>query len=201
MKKTLVALLCAVSSLSAETAQSIDSGDVSLPIAPDMTMQKQMSWYDIDAGVRTYLILLLANSIELGQEADSSPEAQFDIMQKIMDITPLDSLSGEYLAFVKEANIINTKIVNALRAEKPTNVKDIVKISARFDGELEALYAKYPLAAEYFRKDAQMGISLMILQEAEIVRVSQQAAMAGKSPQEINKTVIEHLRRVAADQQ
>ncbi len=204
MKKTLVALLCIAGSLMAQTPAPTKT----LPAnVPGITMQSSLSWYDIDAGVRTYLILLMANSMELSAElqGDSStpptPEQQFDLMQKVVDATPLDSLSGEYLEFIKEANQVNTKIIETLKKEKPTDIKGVVEISARFDGELNKLYAKYPQAARYFRKDAQMSITLMLMRETEIQRVTQQAHMAGKTPEEINKTVVEHLRRVAADQQ
>lgn len=204
MKKTLVALLCMAGTLMAQTpAQSQTLPDN----VPGITMQSSLSWYDIDAGVRTYLILLMANTMELSAEIQGdgtelpTPEQQFDLMQKVVDATPLDSLSGEYLEFIKEANKINTKIIDTLKAEKPTDVKGVVAVSARFDGELNKLYAKYPQAARYFSKDAQMSITLMLMRETEIQRVSQQAFMAGKTPAEINKTVIEHLRRVAADQQ
>ena len=200
MKKTLVALLCMAGTLMAQTpapSQTLPDN------VPGITMQSSLSWYDIDAGVRTYLILLMANTMELSAEiqGDGTPEQQFDLMQKVVDATPLDSLSGEYLEFIKEANKINTKIIDTLKAEKPTDVKGVVAVSARFDGELNKLYAKYPQAARYFSKDAQMAISLMMMRETEIQRVFQQALMAGKTPAEINKTVIEHLRRVAADQQ
>ena len=204
MKKTLIALLCMAGTLMAQTPAPSQTlpGNV-----PGITMQSSLSWYDIDAGVRTYLILLMANTMELSAEIQGdgtelpTPEQQFDLMQKVVDATPLDSLSGEYLEFIKEANKINTKIIDTLKAEKPTDVKGVVAVSARFDGELNKLYAKYPQAARYFSKDAQMSITLMLMRETEIQRVSQQAFMAGKTPAEINKTVIEHLRRVAADQQ
>ena len=204
MKKTLVTLLCMTGTLMAQSPAPTQS----LPDnVPGITMQSSLSWYDIDAGVRTYLILLMANTMELSAEIQGdgtelpTPEQQFDLMQKVVDATPLDSLSGEYLEFIKEANKINTKIIDTLKAEKPTDVKGVVAVSARFDGELNKLYAKYPQAARYFSKDAQMSITLMLMRETEIQRVSQQAFMAGKTPAEINKTVIEHLRRVAADQQ
>lgn len=204
MKKTLVTLLCMTGTLMAQSPAPTKS----LPDnVPGITMQSSLSWYDIDAGVRTYLILLMANTMELSAEIQGdgsvppTPEQQFDLMQKVVDATPLDSLSGEYLEFIKEANKINTKIIDTLKTEKPTDVKGVVAVSARFDGELNKLYAKYPQAARYFSKDAQMAITLMLMRETEIQRVSQQAFMAGKTPAEINKTVIEHLRRVAADQQ
>ncbi|MBR2125594.1 MAG: hypothetical protein IJ943_02535 [Akkermansia sp.] len=204
MKKTLVTLLCMAGTLMAQSPAPTKS----LPDnVPGITMQSSLSWYDIDAGVRTYLILLMANTMELSAEIQGdgsvppTPEQQFDLMQKVVDATPLDSLSGEYLEFIKEANKINTKIIDTLKTEKPTDVKGVVAVSARFDGELNKLYAKYPQAARYFSKDAQMAITLMLMRETEIQRVSQQAFMAGKTPAEINKTVIEHLRRVAADQQ
>lgn len=204
MKKTLVALLCVTGSLPAQTPvpeQELPSN------VPGITMQSSLSWYDIDAGVRTYLILLMANTMELSAEmlgdgtTPPTPEQQFDLLQKVVDTTPLDSLSGEYLEFVKESGVINAKIVEVLKKEKPTDVKGVIEVSSRFDGELNKLYDKYPQAARYFRKEAQMAITLMLMRETEIQRVSQQAYMAGKTPQEINRTVIEHLRRIAADQQ
>ena len=175
MKKTLVTLLCMTGTLMAQSPAPTKS----LPDnVPGITMQSSLSWYDIDAGVRTYLILLMANTMELSAEIQGdgsvppTPEQQFDLMQKVVDATPLDSLSGEYLEFIKEANKINTKIIDTLKTEKPTDVKGVVAVSARFDGELNKLYAKYPQAARYFSKDAQMAITLMLMRETEIQRVS-----------------------------
>lgn len=203
MKKALFALLFATGTLLAQTPPP----NRPLPVNESgATMQTPLSWYDIDAGVRTYLILVMANTMELTAEmtgngaATPTPEQQFELMQKVVDSTPLDSLSGEYLEFVKETNLINTKIINTLKAEKPRGVAGMQEVTARYDGEIERLLAKYPKAAKYFRKEAQMAITLMLMRETEIQRVTQQAFMAGKTPSEVYKTVAEHLHRVAADQ-
>ncbi|MBQ2380323.1 MAG: hypothetical protein II295_08055 [Akkermansia sp.] len=209
MKKTYTTLACVLSMLTAHAADTTEK-TVEMPAdVPGFTMQSQLTWYEIDPGVRTYLILLMANTMEqtaiLENAAQSgqavvTPEQQFDMMQKVIDLTPMDSLKGEYLEFVKESSEINKRIVEALKKEKPTNIAGVITVSSRFDAELEALYAKYPKAAVYFRKDAQMAISLMMMSETDMQRVMMQANMAGKSRDEIMKTVIDHLRRVAADQ-
>ncbi len=209
MKKAYTALACAFSLLTAHAADT-EAKTVEIPDnVPGFTMQSQLTWYEIDPGVRTYLILLMANTMEQSAilenaaqsgQAEVTPEQQFDLMQKVIELTPIDSLKGEYLEFVKESSEINKRIVAVLKEEKPTNVAGVIAVSSRFDAELESLYAKYPKAAVYFRKDAQMAISLMMMGETDIQRVMMQANMAGKSRDEIMKTVIDHLRRVAADQ-
>lgn len=205
MKRSILALVCAAFAFSAE-AQQTAAPTTQLPDnVPGFTMKNQLSWFEIDPGVRTYLILLTANTLELSAElpgggAAPTPEQQFDLMQKVVDATPLDSLTGEYRQYVEEANIINRKIISVLKVEKPTNVAGVMAVRNRYAGEIEALNKKYPQAAKYFSEQAQMAISLMIMRETEIQRVTIQAAMAGKNQKETMKTVVEHLRRVAADQ-
>lgn len=191
------------------TTQAAPAGTcqpMQLPMPGMAAQQTALTWNSIDPGVRTYLLLLTANTMELTANisedpASITPEQQFNLMLDVMNLTPLDSLTGEYLEFVKEANVINRDIVVTLKAEKPTDFRGISAITARFDAELEKLYAKYPTAARYFRKEAQVAISLLMMQEADLMRVAQQAQMAGKSAKEIQKTIVEHLRRLAAEQQ
>ena len=207
IKKATTVLACALSMLTAHATDTAEK-TVEMPDnVPGFTMQSQLTWYDIDPGVRTYCILMMANSLEIQNELDEAAatsevtlEQQFDTMQKVIDMTPTDSLKGEYLEFVKASSEINRRIVAELKEKKPTNITGIMAITANYDGELEALYAKYPQAAKYFSKDAQMAISLMMMSETDMQRVMIQASMAGKSRSEIMKTVVEHLRRVAADQ-
>lgn len=197
-------MIVGLSSLLSATAT--ESATAQLPDnVPGLTQVVDLTWYEIDPGVRSYLILMSAVTMELSAELPgcgitATPEQQFDMMQKVMDNTPTDSLTGEYLLFVQEANVINTKIVNDLKAEKPTNIQGVTAISARYQNELNALYDKYPQAARYFKPDAQMAISFMLMQETDIQRVQIQAVMAGKNQKEVMQTVAAHLRRVAADQ-
>ncbi len=197
-------MIMGLSSLLSATAT--ESATAQLPDnVPGLTQVVELTWYEIDPGVRSYLILMSAVTMELSAELPgcgitATPEQQFDMMQKVMDNTPKDSLTGEYLLFVQEANVINTKIVNDLKAEKPTNIQGVTAISARYQNELNALYDKYPQAARYFKPDAQMAISFMLMRETEIQRVQIQAVMAGKNQKEVMQTVAAHLRRVAADQ-
>ena len=206
MKKSILALACAAFTFCAQ-AQQESAPTAELPDnVPGATMQNTITWYEIDPGVRTYLILLAANTQELGAELPDggvapTPEQQFDLMQKVVEKTPLDSLTGEYRQYMEEANVINGKIIEELKKEKPTNMKGVMEVRGRYMGEIDALNKKYPQAARYFNEEAQLAISIMMLQETDIQRVAIQAAMAGKNPKEITKTVVEHLRRVAADQQ
>ena len=202
--KKVINILIAMSSLLSATATASDTPQLPDNV-PGLTQVVELTWYEIDPGVRKYLILMSAVTMELSAELpgggiSATPEQQFDLMQKVMDNTPTDSLTGEYLQFIQEANVINTKIVNVLKAEKPTDIRGVTAVTARYQDELNALYEKYPQAARYFKPDAQMAISFMLMQETDIQRVQIQAAMAGKNQKEIMQTVAAHLRRVAADQ-
>ena len=203
MKKYFT-LLIGISSLL--SAYATENTPKELPDnVPGVTQVTQLSWYEIDPGVRTYLILMSAITMELSAELPdggvaATPEQQFDMMQKVMDNTPTDSLTGEYLQFIQEAKVVNTKIVNTLKAEKPTDVRGVNAVTARYQHELDALYEKYPQAAHYFKPESQMARSFMMLQETDIQRVQIQAMMAGKNQKEIMQTIAAHLRRVAADQ-
>lgn len=202
--KKVITMLMGLSSLLSASATETETPQLPDNV-PGLTQVVELTWYEIDPGVRTYLILLSAVTMELSAELPgggitATPEQQFDLMQKVMDNTPTDSLTGEYLEFIKAANVINTKIVNVLKVEKPTDIRGVTAVTARYQDELNALYDKYPLAARYFKPDAQMAISFMLMQETDIQRVQIQAAMAGKNQKEIMQTVAAHLRRVAADQ-
>lgn len=206
MKKSILALACAAFTFCAQAQQEVAPAAELPDNVPGMTMQSRLNWYEIDPGVRTYLILLAANTMELSAELpdaglNPTSEQQFDLMQKVVDKTPLDSLTGEYRQYMEEANVLNSKIIADLKKEKPTTLKGVMEVRSRYIAEIEGLNKKYPQAARYFNEEAQMAISIMMLQETDIQRVTIQAAMAGKSEKETMKTVVEHLRRVAADQQ
>ncbi len=206
MKKSILALACAAFTFCAQAQQEVAPAAELPDNVPGLTMQNTITWYEIDPGVRTYLILLTANTLELSAELPNggvapTPDQQFDLMQKVVDKTPLDSLTGEYRQYMEEANVINGKIIEVLKKEKPTNVKGVMEVRSRYMGEIDAINKKYPQAARYFNEEAQMAISIMLMQETDIQRVTIQAAMAGKNQKETMKTVVEHLRRVAADQQ
>ncbi len=208
MKHSIIALACAATALTVQAQEAAAPAPTrDLPDnVPGISMTTNLSWFEIDPGVRTYLILLTANTMELSAALPDggvapTPEQQFDLMQKVVDNTPLDSLTGEYRQYVEESNVINHKIIDVLKAEKPTNVAGVMAVRNRYKSEIDALNTKYPEAGKYFNEDAQMMISLMLMRETEIQRVAIQAAMAGKNQQETMKTVVEHLRRVAADQQ
>ncbi|MBQ3217301.1 MAG: hypothetical protein IJB33_00335 [Akkermansia sp.] len=206
MKHRLLALAYVATTLAIQ-AQESNTPTKELPNdVPGVTMTTDLSWFEIDPGVRSYLILLTANTMELSAALPDggvapTPEQQFDIMEKVVENTPLDSLTGEYRQYVEEANAINRKIIATLKAEKPTTPQGVMEVRGRYLSEIEAINAKYPQAGKYFNEKAQMAIALMLMRETEVSRVAIQAAMAGKNQQETMKTVVEHLRRVAADQQ
>lgn len=206
MKHRLLALACVVTTLAAQAQESsAPTGELPNDV-PGVTMTTNLSWFEIDPGVRSYLILLTANTMELSAALPNggvapTPEQQFDMMEKVVENTPLDSLTGEYRQYVEEANAINRKIIAALKAEKPSTPKGVMEVRGRYISEIDAINTKYPQAGKYFNESAQMAIALMLMRETEVTRVAIQAAMAGKNQQETMKTVVEHLRRVAADQQ
>lgn len=173
--------------------------------APNAAEERQIVWYEIDPGVRKYLILLAANAMELSAELPDegiSPtaEQQIDMMEQVIRRTPLDSLIGEYLQFVTEANELNFRIIAALREEKPANHTGIMAVTQRFENEIDALCVKYPQAGRYFNRRAQMQITLMISRETDVQRVMMQSVMAGKTRRESMRTVVEHLRYEAERQ-
>ncbi|MBR5894341.1 MAG: hypothetical protein IKZ13_02220 [Akkermansia sp.] len=206
MNKIILAIICAAGLVTAHAQEATQPVKEMPANVPGFTQETVVSWYDIDPGVRKYFILLTANSMAATAElpdggVNPTPEQEFDMMQKVMDETPTDSLKGEYLAYVQESNAINRRIVADLKAERPTDIQGVMAVTSRYDGELSALCAKYPEAGKYFAKEAAIGMSIMLMRETEIQRVAMQAAMAGKSPKECMQTVVEHLRRVAEDQQ
>lgn len=163
------------------------------------------SWYDIDPAIRKYLILMSAVSMELNAElpnggANPTPEQHFDMMQKIVERTPVDFLTGEALAYITEANKLNITIVETLRRESPKDRAGIMAVRDRFVPQIDALAAKYPTVSRYFSPQAQISISMMILRETDLQRVMMQAAMAGKSHKEAMRTAVEHLRYEAEQQ-
>lgn len=179
-----------------------------MAIAPSEGLNPEtlsISWYDIDPSIRKYLILMTAVSMELNSELPdggitSTPEQQFDMMQKVVELTPVDFLTGEALAYITEANEINATIIEALRKESPKDRAGIMAVRERFAPQIEALSAKYPSVSRYFTPEAQMSISMMIVRELDLQRVMIQAAMAGKSQKEAMRTAAEHLRYEAEQQ-
>lgn len=179
-----------------------------VPIAPADGLSPEtlsISWYEIDPSIRKYIILMTAVSMELNAELpdggiNPTPEQQFDMMQKVVELTPIDFLTGEARAYVTEANEINARIVEALRKESPKDRAGIMAVRERFAPQIDALSAKYPSVSRYFTPEAQMSISMMIVRELALQRVMIQAAMAGKSQKEAMRTAAEHLRYEAEHQ-
>lgn len=205
MKKALL-ILTALTTLPV-LAQEQVAEEATVPmIMPMEEGARQLTWYEIDPGVRKYLILLTANTMELSAELlgcgvmNPTPEQSFDMMEQVIRRTPMDSLTGEYLQFVTEANELNYRIIATLREEKPENHAGVIAITNRFQGEIDALNAKYPQASRYFSQSAQMEIAMLLTRELDVQRVMIQAAMAGKSQQEAMRTVVEHLRYEAEHQ-
>ncbi len=204
MKKALL-ILTALSSLPLLAQEQVVEEDAAPMIIPMEEGARQLTWYEIDPGVRKYLILLTANTMELSAQlpdggVNPSPEQSFDMMEPVIRRTPMDSLTGEYLQFVTEANELNYRIIATLKEEKPQNHAGVFAITNRFQGEIDALNAKYPQASRYFSQSAQMEIAMLLTRELDIQRVMIQAAMAGKTQQEAMKTVVEHLRYEAEHQ-
>ncbi len=165
----------------------------------------QISWFEIDPAIRKYLILMTAVSMELNAELpdcgiNPTPEQQFDMMQKIIERTPVDFLTGEAKAYITEANKLNLVIVEALRRESPKSRAEIMAVRDRFSPQIDALTAKYPSVGRYFTPQAQISISMMLARETDLQRVMLQAAMAGKSQKEAMRTAVEHLRYEAEQQ-
>ena len=204
MKKTIL-ILAALSALplcAQESTGEEQPVDINTPFAANQT---RINWYEIDPGVRKYLILQAANTMELSAElpdygVSPTPEQQFDMMEQVIRRTPLDSLTGEYLQFVTEANELNFRIIASLRKEKPADHAGIIAISKRYKPEIDALCMKYPQAGRYFSQEAQMQIALALSYELNVQRVMMQASMAGKSRQEVMRTIVEHLRHEAEQQ-
>lgn len=198
-----------VSSLSLlVTPCSPAAGENEAAIAPSIGLQStttHINWYDIPPNIRKYLILMTAVSMELNAELpdggiNPTPEQQFDMMQKIIERTPIDFLTGEAGAYIAEANELNLAIVEALRRESPKDRAGIMAVRERFSSQIDALNAKYPAVGRYFTPQAQMSISMMIARETDLQRVMIQAAMAGKTQKEAMRTAVEHLRYEAEQQ-
>lgn len=204
MKKALL-ILTALTTLPVLAQEQVVEEATAPMIIPMEEGARQLTWYEIDPGVRKYLILLTANTMELSAQlpdggVNPTPEQSFDMMEQVIRRTPMDSLTGEYLQFVTEANELNYRIIATLKAEKPENHAGVIAITNRFQGEIDALNAKYPQASRYFSQSAQMEIAMLLTRELDIQRVMIQAAMAGKTQQEAMKTVVEHLRYEAEHQ-
>lgn len=204
MKKALL-ILTALTSLPLLAQEQVVEEATAPMIIPMEEGARQLTWYEIDPGVRKYLILLTANTMELSAQlpdggVNPTPEQSFDMMEQVIRRTPMDSLTGEYLQFVTEANELNYRIIATLKEEKPENHAGVIAITNRFQGEIDALNAKYPQASRYFSQSAQMEIAMLLTRELDIQRVMIQAAMAGKTQQEAMKTVVEHLRYEAEHQ-
>lgn len=164
-----------------------------------------ITWYEIDPAIRKYLILMTAVSMELNAELpdggiNPAPEQQFDMMQKIVERTPVDFLTGDARSYVTEANELNLAIIATLRRESPKDRAGMLAVRERFSPQIDALAARYPSVSRYFTPQAQMAISMMIARETDLQRVMIQAAMAGKSRQEAMRTAVEHLRFEAEKQ-
>ncbi len=204
MKKALL-ILTALTTLPVLAQEQVVEEATAPMIIPKEEGARQLTWYEIDPGVRKYLILLTANTMELSAQlrdggVNLTPEQSFDMMEQVILRTPLDSLTGEYLQFVTEANELNYRIIATLKEEKPENHAGVIAITNRFQGEIDALNEKYPQASRYFSQSAQMEIAMLLTRELDIQRVMIQAAMAGKTQQEAMKTVVEHLRYEAEHQ-
>ncbi len=204
MKKALLILTALTSLPLLAQEQAVEEATAPM-IIPMEEGARQLTWYEIDPGVRKYLILLTANTMELSAQlpdggVNPTPEQSFDMMEQVIRRTPMDSLTGEYLQFVTEANELNYRIIATLKAEKPENHAGVFAVTNRFQGEIDALNAKYPQASRYFSQSAQMEIAMLLTRELDIQRVMIQAAMAGKTQQEAMKTVVEHLRYEAEHQ-
>lgn len=126
-----------VSSLSLlVTPCSPAAGENEAAIAPSIGLQStttHINWYDIPPNIRKYLILMTAVSMELNAELpdggiNPTPEQQFDMMQKIIERTPIDFLTGEAGAYIAEANELNLAIVEALRRESPKDRAGIMAV-------------------------------------------------------------------------
>ncbi len=164
-----------------------------------------INWYEIPPDIRRYLILMTAVSMELNAELpdggiNPAPQQQFDMMQKIVERTPVDFLTGEARAFITEANRLNLTIVDTLRREAPEDRAGILAVRERFAPQIDELAARHPSVSRYFTPEAQVFISMMIIRETDLQRVMMQASMAGKSRQEAMRTAVEHLRYEAEQQ-
>lgn len=164
-----------------------------------------INWYEIPPDIRRYLILMTAVSMELNAELpdggiNPAPQQQFDMMQKIVERTPVDFLTGEARAFITEANRLNLTIVDTLRREAPEDRAGILAVRERFAPQIDELAARHPTVSRYFTPEAQVYISMMIIRETDLQRVMMQASMAGKSRQEAMRTAVEHLRYEAEQQ-
>ena len=164
-----------------------------------------INWYEIPPDIRRYLILMTAVSMELNAELpdggiNPAPQQQFDMMQKIVERTPVDFLTGEARAYITEANRLNLTIVDTLRREAPEDRASILAVRERFAPQIDELAARYPTVSRYFTPEAQVFISMMIIRETDLQRVMMQASMAGKSRQEAMRTAVEHLRYEAEQQ-
>ena len=186
MKKALL-ILTALTSLPLLAQEQVVEEATAPMIIPMEEGARQLTWYEIDPGVRKYLILLTANTMELSAQlpdggVNPTPEQSFDMMEQVIRRTPMDSLTGEYLQFVTEANELNYRIIATLKEEKPENHAGVIAITNRFQGEIDALNEKYPQASRYFSQSAQMEIAMLLTRELDIQRVMIQAARAGNRP-------------------
>lgn len=206
MRHSLFLIVSFVSLLA--TSCSIAAGENEGLVAPSIELDApatHISWYEIAPNIRKYLILMAAVSMELNAELpdggiNPTPEQQFDMMQKIIERTPIDYLTGEARAYITEANELNLIIVKALHQESPKSRAGIMAVRERFLPQIDALNAKYPTVGRYFTPQAQMFISMMIARETDLQRVMIQAAMAGKTQKEAMRTAVEHLRYEAEQQ-
>lgn len=148
---------------------------------------------------------MTAVSMELNAELpdggiNPAPQQQFDMMQKIVERTPVDFLAGEARDYITEANKLNLAIVDTLRREAPEDRAGILAVRERFAPQIDELAARYPMVSRYFTPEAQVYISMMIIRETDLQRVMMQASMAGKSRQEAMRTAVKHLRYEAEQQ-
>lgn len=195
-----LALLLSPCSPAADEHEAATAPEIGLSVPTEY-----INWYEIEPAIRKYLILMTAVSMELNAELpdggiNPTPEQQFDMMQKIVERTPIDFLTGEARAYITEANTLNLAIVEALRRESPKDHAGIMAVRERFSPQIDALTAKYPTVSRYFTPQAQMSISMMIARETDLQRVMTQAAMAGKTQKEAMRTAVEHLRYEAEQQ-
>ena len=89
MKKSILALACAAFTFCAQAQQEVTPAAELPDNVPGLTMKNTITWYEIDPGVRTYLILLTANTLELSAELPNggvapTPDQQFDLMQSMV---------------------------------------------------------------------------------------------------------------------
>lgn len=197
MRRLFSLLLLTVATGLTLTAAPSDNVTIQSP-SPSFT------WHDVDPGVRKYLILVLANTLSIQSQymqTALTPQQQFDIMEQVIDSTPTDCLSGDYLSYITESNKINRRMIAVFRKENPSSASAVRSIRHRFEGEINALNRKYPNTSRFFTREAQARMSQLLTDKTGLRRVMEQARKDGKSPQEILRLAGEHLRKEAEQQQ